>query len=62
MQYIVIFQLFEDTFLAYFKSWKSSIDNRPAPAGRGYYTKTEKAQMFISHQTYKGLVTTCKSN
>eukprot|EP00112_Aurelia_sp_Birch-Aquarium-sp1_P018468 Seg4408.1 transcript_id=Seg4408.1/GoldUCD/mRNA.D3Y31 product="Transposable element P transposase" protein_id=Seg4408.1/GoldUCD/D3Y31 len=45
-----------NTFLQYFKDWLSSIERKP-----GKYSKGDKANMFISYQTYEGLQITVKS-
>eukprot|EP00112_Aurelia_sp_Birch-Aquarium-sp1_P011349 Seg2387.4 transcript_id=Seg2387.4/GoldUCD/mRNA.D3Y31 product="hypothetical protein" protein_id=Seg2387.4/GoldUCD/D3Y31 len=46
----------KNTFLQYFKDWLSSIERKP-----GKYSKGDKANMFISYQTYEGLQITVKS-
>ena len=45
-----------NTFVEYFKDWLSSIERKP-----GKYSKSDKANMFISYQTYEGLQITVKS-
>ena len=44
-----------DEFLEYFHQWKDSIDKRDG------FTPKQKEKMFISHQTYEGLIITVKS-
>ena len=43
-------------FLKYFDNWKITIANR-----EGSFTASERANMFISRQTHKGLQITCLS-
>ncbi|KAK6181946.1 hypothetical protein SNE40_009722 [Patella caerulea] len=49
------FKFLTDDFLGYLKDWKKQVDDR---AG---FSKIEKLKMFLTHQTYKGLVITVKS-
>lgn len=49
------FQFFDD-FLAYLNDWKECVRTRP-----GNFTAAERAKMFLTHQTYKGLVMTIRS-
>ena len=51
-----ILQWLGNTFLNHFIEWKENIEART-----GTFTKTEKAQMFISSQTYEGFQITCQS-
>ena len=44
------FKWLTDVFLNYFASWKESIDNREGP-----YNATDRANMFLSYQTYNGI-------
>lgn len=46
----------KDDFLQYLLKWKKSIENRP-----GNFTETQKDKMFLSHQTYKGIIITVNS-
>jgi len=43
-------------FIGYLRKWKESINARP-----GHYTDTEKDKMFLSHQTFKGILITVYS-
>nr|XP_047133158.1 uncharacterized protein LOC124811499 [Hydra vulgaris] len=54
------FNFLLNDFLEYFKNWKKSIDERIDKAGC-QYSYEAKAKMFISHQTYEGLMMTCNS-
>ena len=45
-----------NTFLAYFEEWKKNIEARP-----GDYSKNAKGRMFISWQTYEGILITTYS-
>ena len=47
---------FLDEFLAYLEAWKTSVQTRP-----GTFSAVERSKMFLTHQTYKGLVMTIKS-
>ena len=47
---------FLDEFLAYLEAWKTSVQTRP-----GTFSAVEHSKMFLTHQTYKGLVMTIKS-
>lgn len=47
---------FLDEFLEYLYQWKDSVATRP-----GQFTKAERSRMFLTHQTFKGLVMTLKS-
>ena len=49
-------QWLENTFLNYLNQWKKNVEAR-----RGNFTKTEKAQIFISWQTCEGFQIICKS-
>lgn len=40
-------------FIGYLLNWKNNIENRP-----GKLEKTEKSRMFLSHQTFEGLMIT----
>ena len=44
------FDFLKNTFLKYFKDWKSSIDER-----KEKFTKDDKSKMFLSSQTYQGI-------
>ena len=46
----------ENVFLKYFEDWLNSINDRP-----GSFSPSDRAQMFISWQTYEGLKITVKS-
>ena len=46
----------KNDFLHYFQEWKNSIENRP-----GDFTKNAKSNMFLSWQTYEGLLLTVHS-
>ena len=46
-----IFQFLQIDLIGYLQDWLNSIQNRPG------FTKEEKNRMFLSHQTYKGLLT-----
>ena len=46
----------KNDFLSYLQNWKRSIATRP-----GDFTDTERDKMFLSHQTYKGVVITVNS-
>lgn len=48
----LLFQFLQQEFLAYLATWKESVSNREG------FTKQEKNKMFLTHQTYKGLLTT----
>eukprot|EP00794_Sanderia_malayensis_P002816 gene2816-3252_t len=50
------FGYLNNTFLQYFEDWLSSIERKP-----GKYSKGDKANMFISYQTYEGLHIAVKS-
>ena len=52
----VRFDWLENVFLKYLSDWFSSTQTRP-----GMYTPEQRAQMFLSTQTYKGLQITIKS-
>ena len=45
-----------EKFLPYLKNWKESIESR-----EGNFLKKDKNNMFISHQTYEGLLITVHS-
>ena len=47
---------FLDDFLAYLSDWKECVHTRP-----GNFTGADRNKLFLSHQTYKGLVTTIRS-
>lgn len=47
---------FLDDFLAFLSDWKESVRTRP-----GNFDGNHRAKMFLSHQTYKGLVMTIRS-
>ena len=47
---------FLDNFLAYLDNWKQSVQQR-----LGNFSQAERAKMFLSHQTFKGLVMTVRS-
>ena len=47
---------FLNEFFRYLEQWKTSVQTRP-----GNFTASERAKMFLTHQTYKGLVMTIKS-
>lgn len=49
------FDFLEDDFLGYLQRWKQSVDSRPG------FTASDRQKMFLSHQTYKGLVMTVKA-
>ena len=46
----------QNDFLGYLQKWKDSSNTRS-----GNFTETEKGKMFLSHQTYKGILTTVNS-
>ena len=50
------FDWLKNVFIKYLRDWKASISNRP-----GEFSKTEKAKMFLSQQTYEGLIISSKS-
>ena len=50
------FSWLKNEFLHYFQEWKNSIENRP-----GDFTKNAKSNMFLSWQTYEGLLLTVHS-
>ena len=50
------FSWIKEEFIEYFVKWRESINNRP-----GEYTDSDKSKMFISRQTYEGLIMTCFS-
>ena len=50
------FSWLKNEFLCYFQEWKNSIENRP-----GDFTKNAKSNMFLSWQTYEGLLLTVHS-
>ena len=50
------FSWLKNEFLSYFQEWKNSIENRP-----GDFTKNAKSNMFLSWQTYEGLLLTVHS-
>ena len=52
----VQFDWLENVFFKYLSDWFSSTQTRP-----GMYTPEQRAQMFLSTQTYKGLQITIKS-
>ena len=45
------FNFLKETFLNYLANWKASIDER-----KGNFTKDDKSKMFLSSQTYQGIV------
>ena len=45
-----------ENFLSYLYKWKQSVKDRT-----GNFTDTEREKMFLSHQTYKGILITVKS-
>ena len=45
-----------DDFLAYLSDWKECVRTRP-----GNFTQAQRAKMFLTHQTYKGLVMIVRS-
>ena len=47
---------FLDDFLAYLSDWKECVHTRP-----GHFTGNDRTNMFLTHQTYKGLVMTIRS-
>ena len=47
---------FLNEFLRYLEQWKTSVQTRP-----GNFNASERAKMFLTHQTYKELVMTIKS-
>lgn len=49
------FQFLQD-FLRFLEEWRQSVSERP-----GSFTQSERQKMFLTHQTYKGLVMTVKS-
>ncbi|KAK6168333.1 hypothetical protein SNE40_020890 [Patella caerulea] len=49
------FQFLTEDFLGYIRDWKDQVDNRQG------FNKTETSKMFLSYQTYKGLVITTKA-
>lgn len=53
--FYTLFQFFEE-FLQYLRDWKASVDAREG------FSKSEKAKMFLSPQTYTGIVMTGKRN
>jgi hypothetical protein len=50
------FTFLQDEFLKYFDDWQQSVENRP-----GHFSKSDRAKMMLSHQTYKGLVMTVRA-
>ena len=50
------FSWIKETFIEYFVEWRQSINQRP-----GEYTDSDKSKMFISRQTYEGILITCFS-
>lgn len=50
------FTWLQEKFLDYLSSWKKSIENRPGP-----FSDTDKANKFISRQTYEGIRMTTSS-
>ena len=46
----------KDDFLPYFENWKKSIEQR-----KGNFGKTDRNKMFLSHQTYEGILITADS-
>ena len=50
------FNWLRNEFMAYFESWKESIENRP-----GNFTTHAKSNMFLAWQTHEGLITTVNS-
>lgn len=50
------FNWLKNDFLNYLKNWKESVENRP-----GDYSQSERDKMFLSHQTYKGIIITVNS-
>ena len=52
----VRFEFLENQFLKYLKDWKDAIANR-----KGAFSKLEKSIMFLSEQTYEGILTSVYS-
>ena len=52
----VRFEFLENQFLKYLKDWKDVIANR-----KGAFSKLEKSKMFLSEQTYEGILTSVYS-
>ncbi|KAK7112467.1 hypothetical protein V1264_011920 [Littorina saxatilis] len=50
------FQFLED-FLQYLEDWRTSVDNRNDQP----YTRADRQKMFLTHQTYRGLVMTVRA-
>lgn len=50
------FTWLKNDFLNYLQNWKESVDKRP-----GDYSQTERDRMFLSHQTYKGIMISVNS-
>lgn len=50
------FDFLQTTFLGYLADWKASVEGRQD--GNITYTKADRQKMFLSHQTFKGLVMT----
>ena len=50
------FDWLENVFLTYFEVWEDSVRTR-----EGSFSKSEKEKMFISQQTHKGLIISCRS-
>jgi len=51
----VRFAFLETVFLQYLQDWKLSVDQRIG------YTRLEKQKMFLTHQTYRGIIMTVKA-
>jgi len=45
-----------DDFLCYIENWRMSVVNRPGP-----FSASDRQKMFLTHQTYRGLVMTVKA-
>lgn len=50
------FDWLKNDFLGYLRNWKQSIRERP-----GDYSQSARDKMFLSHQTYKGLIISVNS-
>ena len=50
------FDFLEGEFLQYLENWRDSVKNRQGP-----YSPADRQKMFLSHQTYKGLVMTIRA-
>jgi len=48
--------LAKESILAFLNSWKESVEKRS-----GHFTANDREKMFLSHQTYEGLVITVNS-